>query len=65
MTTACIPSQLQFHALGSREVVGKAEYLPNKANPRFVVTNLPIGRADARQDSDGPPRVLQQPQQRP
>lgn len=31
-----------------RRVVGKAEYLPNKANPRFVVTNLPIGRAGAR-----------------
>jgi len=32
-----------------RRVVGKAEYLPNKANPRFVVTNLPTSRADARQ----------------
>ncbi|MFM8354156.1 MAG: transposase, partial [Gammaproteobacteria bacterium] len=31
-----------------RRVVGKAEYLPNKANPRFVVTNLPISRAGAR-----------------
>jgi hypothetical protein len=31
-----------------RRVVGKAEYLPNKANPRFVVTNLPIRRASAR-----------------
>jgi hypothetical protein len=31
-----------------RRVVGKAEYLPNKANPRFVVTNLPIRRAGAK-----------------
>jgi hypothetical protein len=31
-----------------RRVVGKAEYLPNKANPRFVVTNLPISRAGAK-----------------
>jgi hypothetical protein len=31
-----------------RRVVGKAEYLPNKANPRFVVTNLPLSRAGAR-----------------
>ena len=31
-----------------RRVVGKAEYLPNKANPRFVVTNLPRHRAGAR-----------------
>ena len=31
-----------------RRVVGKAEYLPNKANPRFVVTNLPKRRAGAR-----------------
>jgi hypothetical protein len=31
-----------------RRVVGKAEYLPNKANPRFVVTNLPTQRAGAR-----------------
>ncbi|MEJ2239118.1 MAG: IS1380 family transposase [Gemmatimonadales bacterium] len=31
-----------------RRVVGKAEYLPNKANPRFVVTNLPKHRAGAR-----------------
>src|SRR5690606_18642732 len=31
-----------------RRVVGKAEYLPNKANPRFVVTNLPAQRAAAR-----------------
>ena len=23
-----------------RRVIGKAEYLPGKANPRFVVTNL-------------------------
>jgi hypothetical protein len=30
-----------------RRVVGKAEYLPNKANPRFVVTNLPVSRAGA------------------
>lgn len=26
---------------GERRVVGKAEYLPGKANPRFVVTSLP------------------------
>jgi len=31
-----------------RRVVGKAEFLPNKANPRFVVTNLPKSRAGAR-----------------
>jgi len=31
-----------------RRVVGKAEYLTNKANPRFVVTNLSISRAGAR-----------------
>ncbi len=31
-----------------RRVVGKAEYLPGKANPRFIVTNLPITRANAR-----------------
>ena len=31
-----------------RRVVGKAEYLPNKANPRFVVTKLPAGRAGAK-----------------
>lgn len=31
-----------------RRVVGKAEYLPNKANPRFVVTNLPKSRAGAK-----------------
>jgi hypothetical protein len=31
-----------------RRVVGKAEYLPSKTNPRFVVTNLPKHRAGAR-----------------
>ena len=31
-----------------RRVVGKAEYLPNKANPRFVVTNLPLSRVGAK-----------------
>lgn len=31
-----------------RRVVGKAEVLPGKANPRFVVTNLPINRAGAK-----------------
>lgn len=31
-----------------RRVVGKAEYLPGKANPRFVVTNLPVSRAGAK-----------------
>jgi len=31
-----------------RRVVGKAEYLPNKANPRFVVTNLPPRQASAK-----------------
>jgi hypothetical protein len=30
-----------------RRVVGKAEVLPGKANPRFVVTNLPHSRAGA------------------
>jgi hypothetical protein len=28
--------------------VGKAEVLPGKANPRFVVTNLPTSRAGAK-----------------
>jgi hypothetical protein len=32
-----------------RRVIAKAEYLPGKANPRFVVTNLPKSRAGARQ----------------
>jgi hypothetical protein len=31
-----------------RRVVGKAEQLPGKANPRFVVTSLPVERFDAR-----------------
>ena len=31
-----------------RRVVGKAEVLPGKNNPRFVVTNLPASRAGAR-----------------
>ena len=31
-----------------RRVVGKAEVLPGKVNPRFVVTNLPVSRAGAR-----------------
>ena len=31
-----------------RRVVGKAEVLPGKDNPRFVVTSLPASRADAR-----------------
>jgi hypothetical protein len=31
-----------------RRVVGKAEWLGDKANPRFVVTTLVSGRADAR-----------------
>jgi hypothetical protein len=31
-----------------RRVIDKAEYLPNKANPRFVVTNLPASRAGAK-----------------
>jgi len=31
-----------------RRVIGKAEYLPNKANPRFVVTNLNTREAAAR-----------------
>jgi hypothetical protein len=29
-------------------VVGKAEVLPGKVNPRFVVTNLPLSRTGAR-----------------
>lgn len=32
----------------ARRVIGKAEYLPGKANPRFVVTNLPVSRAGAK-----------------
>jgi len=31
-----------------RRVVGKAEVLPGKENPRFVVTSLPISRAGAK-----------------
>ena len=31
-----------------RRVIGKAEYLPNKANPRFVVTNLTTRQASAK-----------------
>lgn len=31
-----------------RRVVGKAEVLPGKVKPRFVVTNLPLSRAGAR-----------------
>lgn len=30
-----------------RRVVGKAEWLPGKPNPRFVVTSLPVERFDA------------------
>ncbi|WP_419636389.1 transposase, partial [Thiolapillus sp.] len=30
-----------------RRVIGKAEYLPGKANPRFVITNLSTRDADA------------------
>lgn len=30
-----------------RRVIGKAEYLPDKANPRFVVTNLPKSSGNA------------------
>jgi len=33
---------------GERRVVGKAEVLPGKENPRFIVTNLPASRADAK-----------------
>ena len=38
----------------ARRVVGKAEHLPGKANPRFVVTSLPAGRAGR------PPRCTRQ-----
>lgn len=31
-----------------RRVVGKAEHLPGKANPRFIVTSLKIAQGDAR-----------------
>ncbi len=31
-----------------RRVIGKAEYLPGKANPRFVVTNLAIPEVSAK-----------------
>lgn len=31
-----------------RRVIGKAEHLPNGANPRFVVTSLDAGEVDAR-----------------
>jgi hypothetical protein len=33
----------------ARRVVGKAEYLEKGANPRFVVTNIPASRQNARQ----------------
>ena len=32
-----------------RRVVGKAEYIPGKSNPRFVVTSLPADEVDARE----------------
>ena len=32
----------------SRRVIGKAEYLGDKENPRFVVTNIPAGRETPR-----------------
>jgi hypothetical protein len=32
----------------TRRVVAKAEYLPGKANPRYVVTNIPVEEMDAR-----------------
>jgi len=32
----------------SRRVVGKAEHIPGKSNPRFVVTSLPYRRVDSR-----------------
>ena len=32
----------------ARRVIGKAEYLPRGKNPRFVVTNLSVQRAEAR-----------------
>jgi len=34
--------------LCAKPVTGKAEYLPNKANPRFVVTNLSAREASAK-----------------
>ncbi len=34
--------------VNKRRVIGKAEYLPGKANPRFVVTSLPHQRANAK-----------------
>jgi hypothetical protein len=42
--------ELSYRTLESwsreRRVVGKAEQLPGKANPRFVVTSLPVDRFD-------------------
>ena len=32
-----------------RRVVGKAEYLPGRENPRFIVTNQPVGAVGAQQ----------------
>jgi len=46
---ASVTSAIDAQVLVRRTaVVGKAEYLPNKANPRFVVTNLPIRQAGAK-----------------
>jgi hypothetical protein len=33
---------------GERRVVGKAEQLPGKSNPRFIVTSFPVEKIDAR-----------------
>ena len=37
-----------------RRVIGKAEYLPDKANPRFVVTNLTAREASAKRLYEAP-----------
>jgi len=44
--------ELRYRTLNSwareRRVVAKAEQLPGKSNPRFVVTSLPVEKIDAR-----------------
>jgi len=51
-TPARVFKELRYRTLKTwnreRRVVGKAEQLPGKANPRFVVTSLPTERIDAR-----------------
>jgi len=49
---ARVSAELDYRTLDSwsrsRRVVGKAEYLPKGANPRFVVTSLSVNEREAR-----------------